>query len=111
MADRRLEKVNELLKREIGSILLREFSDNSCLITINEVKTAGNLQSAQVLFSVIPSKKTEQISRFLNRQVFEIQQRLNRHLRMRPVPKIIFKADDSVADLARTIDIINHLPE
>ena len=56
MQSRRHERVRELIKRELSSILLREFPVSEAgLLTVNEVALAGDLQSAVVYVGVVGS--------------------------------------------------------
>ncbi len=54
MASLRIERVRELLKREIGEAIRREFHVNEVgLITVNDVDVAGDLKSAIVFISIL----------------------------------------------------------
>ena len=89
--NKRIEQINELIKRELSQIILRE-SDlpENCLTTIVDVKTASNFQSAKIYISVIPESRAGDVMQNLNQQIYSIQQNLNHRLKIRPVPKIIF---------------------
>ena len=88
---KRVEQINELIKRELGQIILREFvSPENTLITIIDVETAANFQSAKIQISVIPEAHSDAVMKDLNQQIYSIQQTLNKRLKIRPVPKIIF---------------------
>ena len=91
---KRIESVERLLQKELSSILLREgdFPEGS-LVTITKVQAFPNLQEAAVYIRVIPEGKTKETLSFLGTKVYEIQQILNKRLRMRPVPKIRFAED------------------
>ena len=53
MNNLRHERVRELLKREIGEAVRREFHVNECgLISVNDVDVAGDLKSAVVFISI-----------------------------------------------------------
>jgi len=61
MASLRLQRVRELLKREIGEAIRREFHVSEAgLITVNDVDLAGDLKSATVFISIlaIPTSKS-----------------------------------------------------
>lgn len=87
----RIERVNELIKQVLGRIILEEEDFGAgVLITIMEVHTSVDFQHARILISIFPSEKREAVLEALNRDVFELQQLLNKNLKMRPVPKIKF---------------------
>jgi ribosome-binding factor A len=88
---KRVEQINELVKRELSQIILREFdSPENTLITIIDVETAANFQSAKIQISVIPESRADAVMKDLNHEIYSIQQTLNKRLKIRPVPKIIF---------------------
>lgn len=106
---RRIEKVNELLKRQIGEIFLRQIGIPDVLITITRVDTASNFITSNIYVSVFPEKKFDDVFKVLDKEVYDIQQALNDKLRMRPIPKIIFKREKSLAPVEKVEKIIKDL--
>jgi len=103
----RIQKVNELIKRELSQILLREADfPKDILVTLTRVDTAPNLSQSKIYISVFPVGQIEGIIKFLNRRVYEFQQRLNKRLRMRPMPKIIFVREKKTAEAGRIEEIL-----
>ena len=49
----RLERVNELIRRELGEIVTREFRFESKLVTIQQVDITPDLKNAHVYVGVI----------------------------------------------------------
>jgi ribosome-binding factor A len=87
----RIARVNEVIKEELGRILLeKEDFGSGVFVTILEADSSLDLQHAKVSVSVLPSKKGQRVLDILNRNIFDIQQELNKKLEMRPVPKIRF---------------------
>jgi len=92
----RIQRVNELLKQEIGSLILKELDfSRDIMVTITEVDTSDDLQQAKVKVSIMPFLKAEKILKILNSQVFNLQKLLNKKLKMKIVPKIRFELDKS----------------
>lgn len=92
----RIQRVNELLKQEIGGLILKELDFNrDTMVTITEVSTSPDLQQAKVKVSIMPFLKAEKILKILNSQVFNLQKLLNQKLKMKIVPKIRFELDKS----------------
>ena len=57
MPSLRLQRVRELLKREIGEVIRREFQVSEAgLITVNDVDVSGDLHSAVVFVSILGSR-------------------------------------------------------
>lgn len=83
--------LNRIIKKEFGQIILREVEfPNHALVTITRVETAPNLSVAKVFISVFPEKLAPLVLRILEAQIYFLQQKLNKKLEMRPVPRLIF---------------------
>ena len=52
----RLLRVNELLKRELSALLVREMTFENLLVTVNQVDVTPDLKSAHVYVSVLGSE-------------------------------------------------------
>jgi len=89
----RIEKVNQLLKQQVSQILLKEVDFGRSLVTIISVDTSPDLKQAKIKISIIPTKENEQVLRVIQKNIFGVQQELNKKLYMKPVPKIRFEID------------------
>ncbi len=94
MESRRLDKINELIHRFVSDLLRREL-DVEALVTVYNVITSANGQDCTIAITVFPFEKSAEVLKEIKKNIYEFQQRLNRGLRMRPVPKISFKIDES----------------
>ena len=110
MSQERAEKFNELLKKELGKIVF-EFLDvkPGVLVTITRVLTSANLFSSNVYISVYPLNDSEKILKELNNSIYKIQQLLNKKMRVRPVPKIIFKRDKNPEEAGEIEKILEEI--
>jgi ribosome-binding factor A len=88
------EKLNMLMRDELGKIIDRtlEFSEHA-LVTITRVNTSSDLRYATVFVSIFNTNNAS-VLEILEKNVYHIQQQLNKKLRMRPVPKIRFALDE-----------------
>ena len=112
MAKERVPRVNELIKRELNNILLRELDfPRDTLITLTRVETSSNLIQSKVYVSVMPENQYGKVSLFLNKEIFSIQQSLNKRLRMRPTPKIIFVREREVQKADKVEEILEKITE
>jgi len=103
----RIEKVNSLLQQEIGKILLRDFAFSpEILVTLTRVETTANLIEAKAFVSVFPETKSDGILNALNKSVYDIQHKINRTLRMRPIPKIKFIKETEISKAARIEELL-----
>ncbi|MFA5228306.1 MAG: 30S ribosome-binding factor RbfA [Candidatus Paceibacterota bacterium] len=87
----RIDKVNNLIKKELGNILLKEVDIfPGTLMTLTRAECTPNLFECNVFISVIPENSIDDIMNLLNRNIYNIQQIMNKKIKMRPVPKIVF---------------------
>ncbi len=104
----RIEKVNSVLEREIGNIILTDFDfPPDVLVTVTRVETSSNVIQAKVYVSVMPEKEEEKIFNILNRGVYAVQRKVNQRLRMRPVPRLIFVKDEAVKNASRIEELLH----
>lgn len=91
MDKNRIPQVNELIKQELGNIVLKEVEfPKDTLVTITRVQTSSNLIQAKIYISVMPENQLPKVLQILNNQIFDLQQIINKRLKMRPIPKIKF---------------------
>jgi ribosome-binding factor A len=111
MPSLRLQRVRELLKREIGEAIRREFEVSEAgLITVNDVDVTGDLHSAVVYISILGN--ADQQKRGLNlltRHRKRIQGLVARAVVLKYTPTLKFKVDDSVVRGNRVLEIIEEL--
>jgi len=106
----RIAQINGLLKKEISNILLKgEGFDRNTLISITRVETTKDLVEAKVFVSIMPEEKIEEIMAFLEKDIYHIQQLLNRKLSLKRVPKIIFYVEKKLAQAGRIEEIIEQI--
>ena len=87
----RIPKVNELIKREISKMMLREIEfPKDSLVTVTRVETSSNLSDSNIYISVLPENRIEQVLQRLKKQMYFIQQKFNNSVKMRPLPRLKF---------------------
>lgn len=97
----RLPKINELIKKQSGEIIARELDLKSgVFITISKVDTTPDLRYTRIFVSIFPEKEIDYALKTLQKELYQIQGKLNKKLAMRPLPKIEFRIDmtESKAD-------------
>lgn len=105
----RIEKVNSLLQHEISNLMLRDFNFSGILVTLTHVDTSPNLIECKAYVSVFPEENASKVLDVLNRGVYDIQQKINKMLNMRPIPKIIFVHDSKVAEASKVEALLERL--
>ena len=107
----RIQKVNSLLAEEISKIIARDFDFTGSMVTLTHVEATANLIEAKAYVSVLPEDKTDQVLKSLNREVYGIQQKINKLLKMRPVPRIKFVKDRVIAEAARIEELLGKIKD
>lgn len=111
MADsQRIKKVNELVKRELGTIILKQVDyPKDLLLTLTKVECSSNLRDAKIWISVMPENKATWVLNILQRNIYHIQKTLDKRLRMRPVPKIRFIKQEKIENADRIDEILDKI--
>ena len=107
MATNRVEKVNSLLLHELSKIVFRDFAFSpEILVTLTRVEATGNLIEAKVYVSVFPETKSDGIVNALQKSVYDVQYKINRTLRQRPIPKIRFVKETEISKAAKIEELL-----
>jgi len=107
---KRIPRVNQLLKKEISQILLREIEfPKGVLVTVTRVESTPDLRESKIFLSIMPEENKDKITDFLNKKIYFLQQKINKRLRMRPIPKIIFFKEEKTKTAARIEEILEKL--
>ena len=111
MPSLRLQRVRELLKREIGEAVRREFHVSEAgLITVNDVDVAGDLKSATVFISILGNPDQQKRGfQLLNEHRIRLQGFIGRAVVLKYTPKLKFAFDDSIVRGNRVLQIIEEL--
>jgi ribosome-binding factor A len=113
MAVDRLERVNALLRREIGEALYKVFADGSldlAAVTVTKVRAARNLRNATVSISIFGHEgEREAIIRRLADKAKELQASINRNLVLKYTPRLRFELDGSIEQGDRVLDVLGRL--
>ena len=111
MASLRLQRVRELLKREIGEAIRREFHVSEAgLITVNDVDVAGDLKSATVFISILGNADQQKRGfQMVNDQRGRLQGFVAKAVVLKYTPALRFVFDDSIVRGNRVLQIIEEL--
>ena len=111
MHNLRHERVRELLKREIGEAIRREFHVDDCgLISVNDVDVAGDLKSAIVFVSILGNPEQQKRGfQSLNEHRVRIQGLVARAVVLKYTPTLKFVFDDSIVRGNRVLQIIEEI--
>ncbi|HEX4665548.1 MAG TPA: 30S ribosome-binding factor RbfA [Chthoniobacterales bacterium] len=105
----RLLRVNELLKRELSSLLVREMTFEDLLVTVHQVDVTPDLKSAHVYISVLGSAGRNEVIPKLEANRAALQADLSKHVVLKYTPHLIFHLDDSIERGSRVLEILQEI--
>lgn len=106
----RLQRVCEVLKRELGVIIGREIRFLSPLVTVSDVDITPDLKQAHVFISVIgdDAARRDALAQLdHNRTV--LQHELAKRVVLKNTPHLNFKLDESIERGSRVINLMDEL--
>jgi ribosome-binding factor A len=108
--NRRMGRVNGLLREELSQLILRELKDPrvASFVTITEVDTAPDLDQARVYVSVMatPEEQVDVMKGLKSAEGF-LRASLRSRIQLRKIPTLTFELDMTMergADLLKLID-------
>ncbi len=107
----RTDRIDQLLRQEIGAILAREVQDPRIgFVTVTDVETAPDLSTARVWVSVIgqPDER-ESTLRALGRAMPFVRHELGQRVRLRRIPELLLREDDSAQRGTRVLQLLTEL--
>jgi ribosome-binding factor A len=105
--NRRISRVNELLRREISTVIQHDFEWNGKMVTVSGVEVTQDLKEGKVWVGVIGGS-AEPIIDKLNKAHGAIQKAVMKRVVLKSTPVLRFKLDDSAV---RGVEIVNLLEE
>jgi ribosome-binding factor A len=106
----RLARVCEVIKRELGVLISRDFEFKEALVTINSVDITPDLKQAHVFISALgtPRGQREAIEA-LNAHRVIFQNELARRIKIKHTPHLHFRIDEAMERGSRVMDIMGEL--
>ena len=98
-ANNRMNKVNEELKREIGSIISLKMNNSALkkgLISVTKVDTSPDLKYAKVYVSMIGVGNKKEALKALKKSSGFIRTEIARKVNLKYTPELVFEFDDSI---------------
>lgn len=103
----RINRVNELLKREIGTVVQKDYEWNGALVTVNAVETTQDIKEAKVWIGVLGGR-VDSVLEKLNHDHGSIQKKVSKRVVLKSTPVLSFRHD---ASAERGVGIVNLLDE
>jgi ribosome-binding factor A len=107
----RTDRIDELLRQEIGQALEGELADPGIgFVTVTDVETSPDLSRARVWVSVIgPEERRKEALAALRRAMPYVRHGLGSKIRLRRIPELEVKLDDSAERGTRVLRLIDEL--
>ncbi|MBI4354158.1 MAG: 30S ribosome-binding factor RbfA [Candidatus Omnitrophica bacterium] len=111
----RKERLNEQLQREIALILQRDIKDPDLgFVTVTRAELSNDMSYAKVGFSCLGGEDArDRCQQVLDRSSGYVRSLIKKRLRLRIIPQLIFRFDESIQgsiDLTRTLDRLKQPP-
>jgi ribosome-binding factor A len=106
----RLERVNELIRRELGELINREMTFHAALVTVQQVDITPDLKHAHVFISVMGSEAEAKAAMAkLHASRTTLQHLLSKRVVLKFTPHLHFKLDESIERGTRIINILEQI--
>jgi|SaaInl7_100m_RNA_FD_contig_51_1092581_length_4271_multi_5_in_0_out_0_5 ribosome-binding factor A len=111
MASRRVERLSDLIKQETSGIIQNEMRDPRVgFITVTSVDLSQDLRHAKIFVSIMGTdKEREKTMNALDKACGFIRTRLGSKIRIRHVPEVIFRLDESYEYAARIAEVMKQI--
>lgn len=104
----RSERVAGQIRRDLAKLIQHEVKDPEVgFVSVSDVEVSRDLSHATVFVTVFDPDKAKTSLNALRRASVFLRTRLGKELRMRHVPELHFKHDDSVEQGSRIDELIN----
>ncbi len=104
-------RLNELVQREISSILRQRYQSESVALTVTEVRVAPDLRDARVFVSVVGGPEVaEDKMRWLRRQARAIREEVAKRIVIKYLPKFEYVLDESSVKSLNVMRLLDELP-
>jgi|SRR5450755_1167178 ribosome-binding factor A len=105
----RLLRVNEVMRRELSTIITRDMTFEDALVTVNEVDVTPDLKKAHVFVSVLGKGNAKTVIEKLESNRVVLQAELSKNVVLKYTPHLNFHLDDSIERGARVFKILQEI--
>ena len=103
--EKKIARTNHFIRKEVGRIIHQSLDlPQGVLATVTRVETSSDLLKARVYVSCIP--EASEALKILEKNVYSIQQKLNKKMKVKIVPKIEFAEEKKTKEAARIEELL-----
>lgn len=110
MRPQRMTRINQLLRQEVAEYLFRLVNEpgfDVARVTVTRVITSADLRHARVLISVRGTPEEQEAALgHIRRHRVELQNLINRDIKMKYTPQLIIELDHSIAKGDQVLSLI-----
>jgi ribosome-binding factor A len=111
--NRRVERVAELIKREVSQMLLNGIKDDRVgagMVSVTNVDVSGDLQHAKIFVSIYgDSEAKAETMAGLKSATGYVRSQLGARVQLRRTPEVIFVEDDSIERGTNVLSLLNRI--
>ena len=111
---RRIERINSLIRQEISDLIQHQAKDPRLggMVSITEVSTSADLKYARVFVSgICDREEREETLNVLSSASGFLRNELAQRLRMRHIPELDFRWDDSIEKGTHILELIDRVAD
>ncbi len=113
--DRRVARVAELIKREVGQLLISGIKDDRVgvgMVSVTDVDVSGDLQHAKIFVSIYGTDEARAATMAgLKSATGYVRSELGHRVRLRRTPEVVFIEDRSIERGTQVLSLLNRLSE
>ncbi len=102
-------RVNEVVRRELSTIIARDLAFEDVLVTINQVDVTPDLKNGHVFVSVLGKGSRGAVIEKLEKERTHLQSEMAKKVVLKFTPHLVFHLDNSTARGARVIEILEEI--
>ncbi len=103
-------RVGDLIREEVADIIMHKIRDPRLgFVTVTEVKASDDLKHAQVYVSVFEDAKRAKTHKILKSSAKFIRIELAKRMKIKFIPELIFKLDESIEYGAKIEKMLNEI--
>lgn len=106
----RIERVRELLRRNLGDLIERDLRFDGVLVTVSDVDITPDLKQAHVFVSMLGGEP-DAVLATLRKHRSELQHALARRVVLKHTPRLNFHHDASAERGTRILQILDEIPD